>query len=73
MFFYPLLDLQIDFPEVMQRKLALIEVRDRLHEQFQPVHTYRSLDNFGKRISSILHWSSMILLRFQRSPTNVTR
>jgi hypothetical protein len=40
--------LKIDFPEVMQRKLALIEVRSRLNEQFEPIHTYNSLDNFGK-------------------------
>ena len=31
----------------MQRKLALIEVRSRLQEQFEPVHKHSSLDNFG--------------------------
>ncbi|CAF1123671.1 unnamed protein product [Adineta steineri] len=39
--------IDIDFPEVMQRKLALIEVRSRLHEQFEPMHTFSSLDNFA--------------------------
>lgn len=37
----------------MQRKLALIEVRSRLNEQFEPIHTYRSLDNFGNCSSRI--------------------
>jgi hypothetical protein len=31
----------------MQRKLALIDVRSRLNEQFEPIHTFSSLDNFG--------------------------
>ncbi|CAF0806348.1 unnamed protein product [Adineta ricciae] len=39
--------IDIDFPEVMKRKLALIEVRSRLSEQFEPVHTFSSLDNFA--------------------------
>jgi hypothetical protein len=49
--FFFIVDLyQIDFPEVMQRKLALIEVRSRLNEQFEPIHTYSSLENFGNSI-----------------------
>ncbi|UJR36652.1 hypothetical protein I4U23_029369 [Adineta vaga] len=39
--------IDIDFPEVMKRKLALIEVRSRLSEQFEPIHTFGSLDNFA--------------------------
>ncbi|CAF3397491.1 unnamed protein product [Rotaria sp. Silwood1] len=39
--------IDIDFPEVIQRKLALIEVRSRLNEQFEPIHTYSSLENFA--------------------------
>jgi hypothetical protein len=62
--------LKIDFPEVMQRKLALIEVRQRLNEQFEPVHTYRSLDNFGNHIDYV-DMSRTIAVEFiQRSPTN---
>ncbi|CAF4084752.1 unnamed protein product, partial [Rotaria magnacalcarata] len=39
--------IDIDFPEVMQRKLALIEVRSRLKEQFESMHTFSSLENFA--------------------------
>ncbi len=45
----------------MQRKLALIEVRSRLNEQFEPIHTYSSLDNFGNSTLELIPNSFLFL------------